>query len=439
MQLTTKQLKALDLLTGPDVTCVGYGGAAGGGKSILGSYWLTLMCEVLPGSKWFVGRDSLKDTRESVLFTFRKVAKELKRKEWRYADNHIYFNNGSEIEFLDLSYYPQKDPMYERLGSKEYTGGWIEEAGNVHSMAYEVLKTRVGRWYNTEFKIKGKILVTFNPKKNWLYQVFYLPFKKKEEQPHTKFIPALAVDNPYLTEDYIKTLHTLKDKATKERLLYGNFDYDDDPTALISFQSITNLFTNTHVVEDYKKKYIISDIARFGSDKAVITIWHGFTLTEYYMFDTSSTVQIQECINALRKKHQIPASNVLADEDGVGGGVVDNCGIVGFKNGGKPSNKTYFNRKCECGYKLAEIIDKMYFKADVGMELRQRIEEELGQLKTYQADKDGRLRILPKEKIKETLGRSPDWLDVFIMRAWYELDDGDIEQEETNLYHALYN
>ncbi|MCJ7447315.1 MAG: hypothetical protein MUO72_06480 [Bacteroidales bacterium] len=49
------------------------------------------------------------------------------------------------------------------------------------------------------------------------------------------------------------------------------------------------------------------------------------------------------------------------------------------------------------------------------------IRKELGMLKTFESDKDGKLRILPKEKIKEHIGRSPDWLDVFIMRMWFEL------------------
>jgi hypothetical protein len=45
---------------------------------------------------------------------------------------------------------------------------------------------------------------------------------------------------------------------------------------------------------------------------------------------------------------------------------------------------------------------------------------ELGMLRTYDADKDGKLRIMPKEKIKEYIGRSPDWLDCFIMRMFWK-------------------
>jgi hypothetical protein len=41
-------------------------------------------------------------------------------------------------------------------------------------------------------------------------------------------------------------------------------------------------------------------------------------------------------------------------------------------------------------------------------------------LGTFDADKDGKLRLMPKEKIKEYIGRSPDWLDCFIMRMWFE-------------------
>jgi hypothetical protein len=48
------------------------------------------------------------------------------------------------------------------------------------------------------------------------------------------------------------------------------------------------------------------------------------------------------------------------------------------------------------------------------------IKQELTMLKTYESDKDGKLRILPKEKIKEVIGRSPDWLDIFIMRMFFE-------------------
>lgn len=424
MILTNKQTIAFNYLTDYTTEFLGYGGAAGGGKTYVGCYWLMQMCYYAPGTKYFIGRDSLKDTRESVLHTWRKLSMQIGfHDHWRYNDNHIFFTNGSEIEFIDLTFYPQKDPLFERFGSKEYTSGWIEEAGSVHVTAYETLKSRVGRWLNEEYKIKKKILCTFNPKKNWVDTTFYRPFANDKEIEDTKFVYALPTDNHYLPEDYLNTLRNIKDKSIRERLLNGNFDYDDDPTALIDYEAILNLWTNDHI-QPSNNKYIVADIARYGSDRAIITVWDGTIIIDYLTFAISATTDIQNAINALRSKHQIQASNCVADEDGVGGGVVDNCRIQGFVNNSKATNKQYENLKTECGYLLAENIGKIYIKVELPSNERQMIEQELGQLKTFDSDKDNRLRLLPKAKIKENIGRSPDWLDSFIMRQYFELKTG---------------
>lgn len=417
---TVKQKLALNYLTDSTTSDVGYGGAAGGAKTYLGCWWLMQMGYYAPGTRYFIGRDSLKDTRGSVLKSWSKLAAQCKFTEWKYSDNSIIFNNGSEIEFLDLSFYPFKDPFYERFGSKEFTCGWIEEAGQVHALAHDVLTSRIGRWKNEEFNIKAKILSTFNPKKNWVDSKFYRPFAKGEETIDTKFIQALPGDNPHLPKDYIESLHNIKDKATRERLLFGNFDYDDDPNALISYEDIKNIWSNIFAenAED-KDHYIVADIARFGSDRAIITVWQGMTIIDYKIFDTSSTTDITNCINALRMKYSVNLSKVIVDEDGVGGGVVDQLRCKGFVNNSIPFIKNYANLKSECGYELADCIKSVYFKSDLADKEKEMIEQELGQLKTYDADKDGKLRIMPKEKIKENIGRSPDWMDVFIMRMYF--------------------
>lgn len=418
LQLSEKQQKAIDLLTDDTTKQLGYGGGAGGGKTYLGSYYGLLIGSYLVGSKGFIGRDVLKDTRESVLHTWRKVARELNLTNWRYSENHIYFKNGSEIEFLDLSYMPNKDPQYDRFGSKEYTWGWIEEAAGVNSRAFEVLDTRIGRWYNKEYGMPGKMLVTFNPRRNWLYDTFYLPFKTNTETEKTKFIPALYKDNPHLPSEYVERLHAIKDKATRERLLNGNFDYDDDPTALIPFDVILAIWVNDHI-QKTGEMYLTADIARFGSDSAIIMVWNGLVIIDYMEYEKSDTVLLQKTILSFRIKYNIPKHQCIADEDGIGGGVVDNTGIIGFQNGGASVDKAYYRLKDECGYLLAEKIKSIWFEAPVPQAVKNKIENELAQLKTFDADKDGKLRILPKAIIKENIGHSPDWMDNFIMRMYF--------------------
>ena len=396
---------------------IGYGGAAGGGKSVLGCVWKIDLGRIVRGARFFIGRDSLKDTRESVLKTWSEVSKKRNFKNYKFTNDGIKFHNGSEAELLDLSFYPQKDPLFERLGSKEYTSGWIEEASQVHPLAFEILKTRVGRWKNEN--IKSKILCTFNPKKNWVDTVFYRPFANGTETDCTKFVYALPEHNKHLPADYIRRLNELKCEATKQRLLYGNFDYDDDPTALIDFNQICDFWER--LPELAGQKYITADVARYGSDKSVIFVWIGFTIVEIVTFDINSTVELQNAIQALKTKHGVLNSNIIADEDGVGGGIVDNLRCKGFINNSKPTNEIYANLKAECGYKLAEIFDTLAISANVDGKVRETINNELQQLKTYDSDKDNKLKILPKDKIKTNIGRSPDYLDNFIMRMYFEV------------------
>ena len=417
LDLTEKQIQAIDYLTDNVTDYVGYGGAAGGGKSVIGCYWLMTLGYYLQGAKFFIGRDSIKDTRASVLKTWSEVASKVGFTAYKFNDIGIIFDNGTEIELLDLTFYPYKDPMFERLGSKEYTAGWIEEASQVHHLAFEVLKTRVGRWKN-EF-VKSKILCTFNPKKNWVDSTFYRPFVKGVETVETRFIYVLPIDNPYLPSDYMKRLYELKDEATKQRLLFGNFDYDDDPSALIDFKQITDMWDRQP--QRNGKKYITADIARYGSDKAVVMAWDGYNIEEVLTFDLSSTTTLQNSIRALATKHGVIFQSIVCDEDGVGGGVVDTLRCRGFVNNSTANNTIYANLKTECGYKLAELFDKITISANVKSDVRDIINSELGQLKTYDADKDGKLKILPKDKIKENIGRSPDYLDNFIMRMYFEV------------------
>lgn len=185
MHLLPKQAEAMNCLTDNSTKYVLYGGAQGSGKSVLGCTWLQRACWEFPSSRWFVGRNNLKDSRDSVLVTWHKVA-EIQgfQDQYRFGrDDKITVasrdpNRPSEVVFLDLTHYPHKDPFFERLGSREYTGGWIEEAGQVEFGAFDILKGRVGRHNNEIYKVLPKILLTCNPKKNWLYQEFYMPWKK---------------------------------------------------------------------------------------------------------------------------------------------------------------------------------------------------------------------------------------------------------------------
>lgn len=413
-----KQDQALQALTSGNYSEVLYGGAAGGAKSWTGAVWLTFMAECYAGTRWFVGRDALKSLRESTWITFQKVFKAYGIEGWKYneRDHFIEFGNGSVIHFLELKYYPS-DEEYERFGSVEFTGGWIEEAGEVMFGAYDVLKSRIGRHLNDKYGIKPVLLITCNPKKNWLYYNFYSPWKQGKLKESRLFIQAFVQDNPAIESAYLPQLESLENKSKRERLLLGNWEYDDDPATLCDFDAIIDLFANEHIQLGDSRSGA-ADLAMQGRDRFTAGSWQGDVCVIKIDKEKSDGREIELDVKQMMINDHIPRSQMVADSDGLGAYLESYLkGIKTFHGGAKAyNNKIYANLKSECGYKLAELINKRLIRIICTEEQKERIIEELGALKALDVDKDeSRKRIIPKKDMKDILGRSPDYLDMLIM------------------------
>ena len=267
------------------------------------------------------------------------------------------------------------------------------------------------------------MLGTCNPAKNWVYAQFYLKDKNNTLDKDKRFIQALPTDNPHLPQSYLQSLLSL-DENSKQRLYYGNWEYDNDPAKLIDYEKIQNIFTNSFV--EHGEKFISADIARFGSDKMVIMVWSGFRVVEIFSLSKSSITETVKAIKDLANKHNVPLNNIIADEDGVGGGVVDMLRCKGFINNSKPLPVEnvivqYQNLKTQCYYKLAEMIQSdLIFVNCKDNSIVDDISKELEQVKRDKIDSDGKLQLLSKEKVKELIGRSPDYSDALMMRMYFE-------------------
>lgn len=420
--INIKQRLAYNYLRDDHTKFLLYGGAGGGGKSWLGCEWLMQCAYNLPGTRWFAGRNNLKDSRESISVTFSKVANWYGFNAYKHTNDGISFDNGSEIVFLDLTYYPFKDPMYERLGSKEFTGGWIEEAGQVHHLAFDVLKTRIGRHMNDVYRVPGKILITCNPKKNWLYRDFYRPWKEGKLKSPYAFIQALVQDNPYATEDYKESLRNTKDKVTKERLFYGNWEYESDPADLCEYDAICDLFSNEHV-KPTGLPSASADLAMKGRDRFVAGHWVGNVCTIRIDKEFSPGKMIEMDLKKLMIDYGIPRSMTIVDSDGLGQYLESYLiGIKEFHGGSRPINPEYDNLKSECAFKLAELINLRQIRIICSEAQKERIIDELSVLKQDHIDADTKKKgIISKEKMKEILGHSPDYLDMLIMAMIFRI------------------
>lgn len=419
-----KQKEALNVLTDTETEEQFYGGAAGGAKSWTGCAWLGFSCLLYPGTKWFIGRNELKRITESTLITFYKVAKEYgftHRFKFNGQKNYILFDNGSRIDLLELKFLPS-DPLFERFGSTEYTGGWIEEGGEVKFGAYEILKTRIGRHLNDHYDLIAKLFVTLNPKKNWVYSKIYKLYKESRLPRVIKFLQALVTENPFIESGYIERLNRLSNKNQKERLRYGNWEYDDDPSTLIDYESISD-YWNPPNLKGEGKKYLTVDVARKGRDNTVFRVWLGWLCIERKSMAISKVNEVVDEAKKMMQKHQIPKSRTIADEDGVGGGVVDYLDCEGFVNNSRPLNgENYDNLKSQCSFGMAKkIVDREAGEISENPDVEERTSEEMEQVKEKNIDKDGKKAIVGKDVMKEKLGRSPDEWDSIMMRYYFEI------------------
>lgn len=458
-KLLPRQEVAIWYLNRPEITEVLYGGAAGGAKTTLGCLRLMECAEKFPGSRWLMGRSHMKSLKETTKASFDDLVSSFgKSKFFRWKEQGGYYEcaNGSEILLKDLKFYPS-DPQYSGLGSLEITGAFIDEANQVRSRAKNLVKSRC-RYKLKEWDVFGnelskfkvvernkfgvatmwenlrgqrtrgltpKVLMSCNPDMGFVYDEFYEPYKKKHLLPYRAFIPSLPKDNPHLPDSYIEALEQMEE-SDRQRLLYGNWEYTDNPDWLISdYSKVQNLLDNPNACE--RGRCITCDAARFGKDKAVILVWQGWKVIDFKVWDKSKVTEIAEDIKQLRFKYGIHLSDIVVDDNGVGGGVVDIVGCEGFVNNARPFLvdgiiQNYDHLKSQCGFYLADMINDGYVgvSSSIISSVFDQIKKELQALKKQPSD-DGKLKLIQKKDMKVILnGESPNFLDTMIMRSYFE-------------------
>jgi hypothetical protein len=424
IKLTKRQTIAWDYLMDNTTTELVFGGSAGGGKSMLASLWLMTMCLKYAGIRCLLGRttlSALKQTSLNTLFEVLKMSGLESEKHYVYngQSNTITFYNKSEIILKDLEYKPS-DPNFDSLAGIEATCAVIEEASQVTRTAYNVVKSRL-RFKLNEYNLVPKILMTTNPSQGFIKKEFYLPYVEERLLPNIKFIPSLPLDNPHLPQSYLDMLNTLPSEQRK-RLLMGDWNYNESLDNLFDFDSITSS-SFKHSPNPLDKKYICIDVARFGGDSTVISIWVGLTVVEIIRYKKIDGDTLYNHIKDLIGKHGIHPSQVIADSDGVGGFLVDRLRCTSFVNNSRPLHEQNFtNLKSQCYVKLSDMIKEGKISINV-MEpsIVDELTQQLMAIKLKDVEKDGKVGVIGKDEMKRILGVSPDIADSIFLRMYYEV------------------
>ena len=274
--------------------------------------------------------------------------------------NIIRFDNWSEILLLDCATQPA-DPLFTRFGSLELTWGFIDEANEIDEQAFTILNTRIARQMNKEYKLTPKLLCTFNPDQWWVKRKFYTPYKSGTLPEDRAFIPSLATDNEFVDPAYIEQLKSTTDEITKQRLLYGNFDWSGEAGKLFRHDEIEDLFET--YVEKSDITYISVDVARLGDDKTVICIRKGLECIKIIQYERNTIPEIADRIKDLEQMYYVSRRNIVVDSDWVWWWLADLLrGCTNFVNNSSPYKlesekrwyviRNYANLKAQCYFKL---------------------------------------------------------------------------------------
>ena len=240
------------------------------------------------------------------------------------------------------------------------------------------------------------------------------------------FIPAGLKDNPYLGDDYRRTLANLPEPL-RSALLNGDWgaSITDDAYQVIPRSWIRAARMRWHP-SDNVPSCVGVDVARGGDDKTVFSMrtnGHYHPLNKFPGFDTPDG----DSVVALMTANGIDKStHVNVDVIGVGSSVYDLGRKSGFNihpvNFGAGSDAmdisetiTFMNMRAEIYWKFREALDP---KNGQNVELPPDDELEADLCAPRWTPMSDGIKIEAKDEIKKRIGRSPDCADAVVLSSY---------------------
>lgn len=214
---TDKQNEAMDAIASEKYTFILFGGAMGGGKTVLGLCALLIMCRIFPKSRWCVIREDLEKIRTTTIPSFLKLNPSGKLRQNPYEYTHP---NGSVIMFKGENYANDKELNWMR--GLEVSGFLFEEINECQQDSLDIAFGRAGRWESNP-RPAPIILATCNPSLNWVKSLVYDRYKAGTLPESWLYIQSKITDNPYLTDEYKANLKNMP-RYKYEVLVEGNWD-----------------------------------------------------------------------------------------------------------------------------------------------------------------------------------------------------------------------
>jgi len=413
-----------------------FGGAMGGGKTAaLINEGIQLNLDY-PGNFGLLMRKTWPSFRDTVLPQLEKFLDMRLVSNWNQSEKIIQFINGSRLRYGGTG---DKPDDWEKFMSGEY--GWIalDQAEQFTEKEFMMLATRL-RLNLSE--IRYYFLLSCNPNIGWIKERFI----ERNLDDHI-FIPSLPTDNlANLPANYIDNMKSILTPVYIKALLEGDWEAVGEPDDVYNYLAVQA--AKLRKLDPGLPVEIGTDVARSGDDETVIILREGLKISLFNKaqgHDTMRTTgEIWRCCQDRiipKWKDTLDLITIKVDADGVGGGVVDRLKeqktekqqfytdlvlqlapqarreelkksgyklkikIIEIHGAGKARDPIHFkNQRAEIHWGLQELLEDLDIPDD------RELVTQLMAIK-YSQNSAGQIVIEPKEKIKERLGRSPDFAE----------------------------
>lgn len=189
-------------------------------------------------------------------------------------------------------------------------------------------------------------------------------------------------------------------------------------------ESVWNLTLDTQTdssSEKYEGEIVIGcDVARYGDDFTSIVVRRGKFALHHETHNGWNTAQTAGRLKQLAQQFAPENADprtipIVVDDDGVGGGVVDQAGPYRFVGASAAARafdpSRYPNRRSEVWFTVMELAKDNLINLSRLPERSRQLLRQQALAPRYSLDSRGRRVVEPKEQTKKRLGRSPDDMD----------------------------
>ncbi len=438
IELSKRQTTALNFLEDNYTDELLYGGAKGGGKSVLLCLFMFLYAKNIikefklssqkyPIAVGFMGRKRGVDFNDTTLESWKRIIPS-ESYELKTQDKEVVIENRVKICYGGLD----DESNVKKFNSAEFGAIAIDQAEEINPDERALLIGTLRLKINN-LPVKYKILYTANPAPSFLKQEFVL-----SQNPKRKFLQALPSDNPFLPVDYVPRLREAFRHRPELIKAYIDGSWDELGSGDLVIQySWAQECVLKNLTRPFVKKIISADIGRFGGDETVIYAWENERIVDSEIFSHTNLMETAGRIVRMRRKHN--SSLIVLDNIGIGAGVEDRLRelkepVSGINSAEKASDdKRYKNKRAEMWWQAGE----KFADRQVSLCADPILINQLCNVK-YFVNSAGQIQIEKKEDITSRTGSSPDRADAAVMGLYGLQLANYIEVHERAAYSSSY-